>query len=196
MIVDTRRGGKCSNLGLWILTAISLMCHMNKKETGLVVKFNQLKAITIDISTPMVQMIDERGEPVMLADMDYPRQWQNSFPLQLQAIQNENGICIGGDVSCLVDAHMPALQTIRMRCKDQRGALGMAMGLHVLKNICIHRKLDELSSMKKKRKCNRLVVYSMYADQSLASPETETGRRLLEAFQHVEFRPSRDFPFF
>lgn len=198
VVVDTRRAGsnggsaRCTNLGLWILTAMSAKIRLQLESSGLSLQYAQLKSITLDIGTPLLQTLNPEGEAVVFMEQDgFPKPWHDQFPMELQDIQVAHDLGVGGDVFCLKEAHMPMLEQIRLRLKDNGVTLSSTVGMHLLHNICTQR-LKSGST----KKCKQLVVYSMFLDKTLASDKTEKGRNLLSTFESVEFKPGKEFPFF
>jgi hypothetical protein len=182
----------CTNFGLWALTAMSGKVKVAKRNSNLSLQYSQLKSITIDISCPVLQTLNENGDAlVFLETEEFRKSWQDGYPFELLQFQTDYELGLGGDVSVLVDEHTPMLETIRIRCNDNQKALSSMSALHLLVNICKHRQKAGNT-----RKLKRLVLYSVFADMLHFCQHSEKGRLLTDTFESVETKPVHKFPFF
>lgn len=196
VVTDSRLGYKSSNLGLWILTAMSTMMHLEKERHNISLQYAQLKSITLDINSPVLQTLNDKGEALVFLDEDLPKPWHDPYPLELQHLQVEHEIGLGGDVSCMSHEHMPALETLKVRAKSHNATFSTTTGYTLLQNVCKHRLLSMKRNNPSLPKCKRLVFYCTFADQYWVRDTSEKGRSLLQTFDKVEFKSCNDWPYF
>lgn len=194
VFVDDRRGTKTSNLGVWILTAISNLANKEVAQRGMnsIYKYRQLKSITMDIGTPALQTLNSNGEALVFDYEDFPKSWQDTYPSELIDFQVQHELGVGGDVSCMVDSVMPALETLRIRCGDN---LSTRTGLHLINNLCRHREKEGGEAVER-RKCKNLVMYTQYGDRSTFARTAPLAIAVENSFEDASVLPLSKFPFF